>query len=368
MIRRALALPLVVWPGLATGAPSASGSLRASVGAEIDTNARREIEAPIVTDGLLRVVVDAVGRVDLGHGWSVSGQLLAGVKRFVEESSEDQWAQFSRLQLTKTIGPVTIGPSGAFRISRVRRGVRDYTLLRARLNAEAELGGGRLAGLWYGWEAYQFEPEPRFSYAGPSGGLFLRQRLGDPLLLTGWFEIYQRAYDGPILVADAAEPARIFCQPTDARPCLLRRDSEFRVGAQLRYEGPLLAVVSYQIARQRSNSEPPLEDVVRHRVSGLATASLPLGLLLSVQAALQVFDGDTPTGQLLLGDEDEDRNNVQVQLRRAIWGEVSVEARYAHYANQLGGGSDLDFSRHTVFLGLSLRTEGRTVDDRGVGR
>ena len=108
--------------------------------------------------------------------------------------------------------------------------------------------------------------------------------------------------------------------------------------------------------------------MVRHRVSGLATASLPLGLLLSVQAALQVFDGDTPTGQLLLGDEDEDRNNVQVQLRRAIWGEVSVEARYAHYANQLGGGSDPDFSRHTVFLGLSLRTEGRTVDDRGVGR
>jgi hypothetical protein len=203
---------------------------------------------------------------------------------------------------------------------------------------------------------------------GPSGGLFLRQRIGDPLLLTGWFEIYQRAYDGPILVADDADATRIFCQPTDERSCLSRRDSEFRVGVQLRFEGPLLAVVSYQVARQRSNSEPPLEDVVRHRVSGLATAPLPLGLLLSVQAALQVFDGDSPTGELLLGDEDEDRNNVQVQLRRPVWRAVSVEARYAYYANQLGGGFDLDFSRHTIFLGLSLRTEGRTVEDRGFGR
>lgn len=372
MTRRAFALLMLGWPGLALGAPTASGTLRASMGGEVDTNARREIEElaeePIRTDALLRVVVDGEGRADLGRGWRVSGQLLAGVKRFVEESSEDQWVQFTQLEIAKTIGPVTIGPSGAFRISRVRRGVRDYALQRARLNVEVELGGGRLAGMWGAWDAYQFEPEPRFSYAGPGGGLVLRQQLGDPLLLTSWFELYQRLYDGPILVAGDGNAERIFCQPTASAPCLRRRDSEFRVGAQLRYRGPVLAGVSYQIARQRSNSEPPLEDVVRHRVSAFATAPLPLDLLLSVQAALQVFDGDTPTGELLLGDEDEDRNNVQVQLRRPLWSAVSAEARYAYYANQLGGGSDLDFSRHTFFLGLSLRTEGRTVDDGSGGR
>jgi len=365
---RALALLLLAWPGVAAGAPAASGSLRVSVGSELDTNARREIEQladEIQTDGLLRVVVDGFGRLELGRQWRLSGQLLAGGKRFFEQSSEDQWAQLTNVELTKTIGRVTFGPAGTFRISRVRRGVRDYALQRGQVRAEANLGAGWVSGAWGGYLAYQFEPEPAFSHAGPGGGLFVRQQLSEAFLWTAWFDGFWRDFDGPILISDdVGGGRRILCDPAVAVRCPDREDSELRWGVQLRYRGPVLAGVSYQLARQRSNSEAPLEDVDRHRISGFATVPLLWDVLLSVQAALQVFDGDSPTGELLLGDEDEDRNNVQVQLRRPLFAQVDLEVRYAYYANQLGGGSDLDLSRHTVFAGVSVRTEGRTVDER----
>jgi len=326
---------------------------------------------------VLRAVIDGGGHVALGRGWTLRGQLLAGAKRFVDESSEDQWAQFSAVEVRKSWGRFSLGPYAAFRISRMARGVRDYAIQQARLRADWDFGRGWNAGLWGGFVAYQFDPVPDFSYAGPSGGTTLSKELLEGLRFTGWLEGYVQDYEGRILVIEGdagGSTQRELCEPDEGRPCPGRLDTQVRLGGQLRVSGPWVAGVSYQVSIQRSNSEEPvpgepgLEDVDRHRIGAFATVPLGWKVLLSVQGALQINDGDSLTDDLLLGDEDENRTNVQAQVQRVLWGPVSLVLRYAFYANQLGGREGFDFSRHTVFGGLTVRADGATVDDRASRR
>jgi len=232
---------------------------------------------------------------------------------------------------------------------------------------------------------YQFEPDARFSNVGPGGGGLLRKTWASDVSINGWPEGYHRAYDGPILVLaptvdDApmglAPTAPVFCVPDQSEiACEARRDDEVRAGAQVRFDGDWVGGLTYQVSVQRSNSEErsnagadgediALEDVTRHRISAFATFPTVWRVLLSVQGAVQINDGTSLTDALLLGDEDENRTSIQAQLRRPVFGDVSVEIRYAFYGNQLGGGVDFDFSRHTVFAGLSLRAEGTTVAEQ----
>jgi hypothetical protein len=125
---------------------------------------------------------------------------------------------------------------------------------------------------------------------------------------------------------------------------------QLRVGGRLRWAGPILLVgAAYQVSLQESNSEETdvevdggtervaLEDVTRHRISAFLTVPLVWKVLLSAQGAIQVNDGTSLTDELQLGDEDENRTSLQVQLRRPVFGPVSVEVRYAFYTNLIGG-------------------------------
>lgn len=383
-----LGLFLLLGPLAARADPSAAGSLRASLGTEVDTNARRAIEptdaepidGAIQTDGLFRLVLDAYGRVDLGRGFELRGQFLGGAKRFMETTDQDQWSQYSSAELRKRWGGFMLGVAGSFRITRLRSAIRDYAQQVAQLKSEVELGAQWVAGASVGWLAYQFEPQPDFSYSGPSASLSVRTTLTGGLVFGGWVEGYLQDYDGPILVLEDDVLNRgVLCTPTIADiPCEARRDVQVRVGGQLRYDGDWIGGVSYQVSVQESNSEErpgggpngediALEDVVRHRIGAFATVPLVWQLLLSVQGAIQINDGTSLTDALLLGDEDENRTSLQAQIRRPLFADVAIEARYAFYTNQVGGGVDFDFSRHTVFLGLSVWTEGATVDGRGPG-
>jgi hypothetical protein len=388
MIAPALAL-FAAWPAGVAAAPAgtkaettaprgarADGNLRTSIGAEFDSNALRRIEASAdaetPADGLLRVVLDGYGTLRLARGWQIRGQLLTGAKRFFDLSSEDQWAQFTSADVSKRWGRLSLGLYGGFRITRTRRGVRDYAYEQARLRGELDLGRDWTAGLWGGLAAYQFEPEPRFSYVAPGGSAFLSKTFSEDLQLTTWVEGLGVLYDGPILVVGGEDP---FCDPGDRPECPDRRDRVVRVGGRIRYAGPILLVgAAYQVSLQESNSEETdvevdggtervaLEDVTRHRISAFLTVPLVWKVLLSAQGAIQVNDGTSLTDELQLGDEDENRTSLQVQLRRPVFGPVSVEVRYAFYTNLIGGGVDFDYARHTVFGGLSVSAEGTRIE------
>ncbi len=349
--------------------PRVSGALRAAVGPEIDTNARRQIELPdeppddtdfdlpsVVTDGLLKVVIDGGGRIRLGRGWELHGQLLAGAKRFVNESTEDQWAQLLSAGLAKRWGRVVIGTDGSFRISRMRRAVRNYSWQQARLQTEVDLGAGWAVGGWAGWFAYQFEPREEFTYSGPQGGVFGRYAFARPWTLYAWVDGWLKDYDSTILVGTPVGPR--FCEAEEP-DCADREDTELRTGIRVQWSGKVVGALGYDLRLLRSNSEPPLEDLDLHRVSGFVSVPVVWEILATARCALQLRFGDSPTFDLALGDEDENRNKCQLQVRRPITPALDFDIRYAAYWYRIEGGPsapDLEYLRQTVFAGISFRT------------
>ena len=108
----------------------------------------------------------------------------------------------------------------------------------------------------------------------------------------------------------------------------------------------------YLLRLQRSNSE--LENIDRHRISLQGTVELPWALMLNVLAGLQINTGVSVTDTRYLAEDDENQNSVQVQLGRALSEDLGLEARYALFANQFTT-AEVDFLRHTVYLGLRYR-------------
>jgi hypothetical protein len=376
----------VLWPLLltltATGAGSAAGGLAGSLdlrlgsGAEWDTNARRAIGgadaapagAPAAPegDGLVRLLLDASGRLDLGPTHALTLGNTLGAKRFATLGTEDLLAHELSVGGVHRVAPwLTALPSGLARSSRVRSGARDHdvvlaslalvaTPLRA-LELEASAGAGRFA----------FAPEPRFSHAGPRAGGALTLHPGARTSVSLRLDHLWRDYEGnaPLVVTgpDGA-PLLSFC---DAPPlpagCVPRprKDRELQLAAGATYRGLFVLGGQYLLRRQRSNAA--VEDVDRHRVSLFATLPLPLGATGSVLLALQVNDGLSPTDARLLAEDDENQNSVQLQVRRKVSEQLAVEVRYALFANQFST-ADVSFVRQTVHVGLGFR--GRLLGER----
>jgi len=132
----------------------------------------------------------------------------------------------------------------------------------------------------------------------------------------------------------------------------LRRDTEVQLAAGVTYRGGILVGGQYLLRRQRSTSE--LENVDRHRLTLFGTVGLPLDLTLSGLAALQINTGASLTDNRFLAEDDENQNSLQLQLRRPLFEGLSIEARYALFANQFSTAA-ANFVRHTVYLGVSYR-------------
>lgn len=342
--------------------------VRASAGAEVDTNARRAIAGAagsdaVVADALVRVTAEVRAQLRSREGHFLVGQLGAGAKRFVEQGPEDLLAYRAQLEGRLGLGAGWfLGARGWGRLSRIRNRQRDYELG----ELTAELGwreGAFEAAAFGGGSAFGFGIEPRFDYVGVSVGARLGWRPWRDLFLgvQGGFRV--RDYAGNALVVAASvdgtlPPRRTFCEDP-ARELEVgyrcsprnRRDDEVRVGGTLRWLGDFLLELGYLARIQRSSSE--LENVDRHRISLLATFALPARLDLSVRGGLQINDSVTLTDRAFLAEADENQNVLQAQLQRPIEGPVTAELRYALFANQFADVA-AEFVRHTVYLGLAV--------------
>ncbi|NJK90070.1 MAG: hypothetical protein HC923_12250 [Myxococcales bacterium] len=247
------------------------------------------------------------------------------------------------------------------RLTRVRELTRDYSLTRGQLRIEYSFGSATSLALWGGYAAYDFVPQPEFSFEGPLAGASARRDIADGWFVSAWVEGQLYAYDGPPL--QSSEGLAVFCVDCEDN----RFDREVRFGAQLARRGAWLGGLDALVRIQDSNSEAPLEDITRLRLTANCTVPLFWELLLSVQGILQINFGRSPTDLATQDNEEEqNRNNLQLQLRRPISSQVSVDVRYAWYANfiqgsdEVSGDTALGFSRHTAFLGLTVRTEAET--------
>jgi hypothetical protein len=335
-------------------------SFRVSAGGEWDTNATRSIEGAggdVVSDGLVRLVVDTRVRFDPAPGHQISAGYLLGAKRFFREQTEDLLVHNLNLSSGHVLVPWLIASIvGAGKMSRIRNGTRDYNLgyvdgaltFRPLGQLDLEAHGG-ISG-------FTFPAEPNYDYLSPRVGGALTYRPIRGLSLTGGFDWVWRRYDGNALVR-TTENMLSFCMPEEQErnicvPAGKRRDTEAQISINATYRGSFVVGGGYLLRLQRSNSD--LEQVDRHRISAFGTVGLPFDFTLNLLAALQINNGVSITDTLFLAEDDENQNSVQAGIGYRIVGDLVAELRYALFANQFAT-NDVSFLRHTVYLGLGYR-------------
>ncbi|MGF1511508.1 MAG: hypothetical protein ACFB9M_18600 [Myxococcota bacterium] len=345
------------------------GSLRASLGGEFDSNAQRAVEdtdeategTPFtgeqVADGLVRFITEAQGSWTPSSRWNLGGRLTVGAKRFLSETEQDLLTYDILIRGQHRIGRWFAETYAANKLSRVRNGSRDYSLTRVGLSGGLQLGPATLIVLAEFWE-YDFEVFPDVNYISPRLTVTTRWQLSQAFQLSTSVTGVYRDHEGEATELVDGVPV--------LRPGVGREDRELMLLGALDYGGPFLAGVWYIGRLQRSNSDT--ENIDRHRFGAYATVGLPWRLYLSFRGALQFNFGRSDTNLRLSGDADENQNSLQVQLRRQVTRRLSVEVGYALFANQFSSqetdvslvGTQGDFLRQTVFLGVTGYFEGRT--------
>jgi hypothetical protein len=362
------------------GTPAADAiRVRAGLGVEFDTNARRavdgrELDLPgldeeVVGDALGRVVVDVAGGLEVGAGHRLRLGLTLGAKRFVAEATEDLVAQALRFDGHHRLGPewrVTTHFRG--RSSRIRDGSRDYDLASGGAGLTFAPGAfdvGVRAQLF----GFRFLPERNYDHLGPSVRAEAGWRPVGGARVAAFAGRAWRIYDGQGLViaeplpgADVG-PKLTFCEDPDAeraagRTCSSRprRDADWLAGIRATYRGQLVLSGGYDLRVQRSSSA--LENVDRHHIFASVVLTLPWQVDLGLEAALQINDGAAVSDTLQLAEADESQNAAQLKLSRPLTAWLDVELRYSLFASQFGPQTRASFLRQTVYAGVATHVAG----------
>ena len=365
------------------------GRLRLAMGSELDTNARRAIQGAavegdavafpnasrpfeVVSDGLLRVVLDSAAGLRFGDHSELRGHYVLGAKRFFQETTEDLLVQEIGLASQHRLAdPLQFIVDGTYKGSRIRSGLRDYDVLTAGLELVLRLGGGWLLDVQGRLTRFEFATEPRFDFWGPRGSAALTYRPHRRFTIAARGGVTRRLYDGRALVERiyVGDPGQsqledtgglTFCENPAAElmngyqctPAGERRDLEVTASLSLSYRGPFLISAQYLMRLQRSNSD--FENIDRHRFELTATFVMPGRVTVNVLGALQFNQGVSITDQKFLADADENQNSVNIGLQRPLTDTVYLEGRYALFANQFNE-ADVTFFRHTGYIGLGYR-------------
>jgi hypothetical protein len=368
MIRAALALL-----SLGVAAPAAAGTWRATaeLAGEVDSNVTRAEqggEGAPVGAALVRGGGEIAGAGATGWGrWSLRGGADLRVVGDGAIVGEDLAALTGELRGDRAVGdrPVRLG---------VRAGAYDVVGLdgdAARafrwMFAETSLvlaDGTRRAALSIGVRDFTYKPEPRLDWRGPTLALALSSeawRGGDADAPTT-LEVFAhaglevRGYDA-LSFADACPPGS-----PPSRACLgtvgeERSDLHHRVVAGATYTGDRVYAADYELTVNDSASHR--QSWVRHRVTVSATTGLPLGLLATARASVQVDQyldplaiPDDTRPQSVTSIDDDNRSSVSVLLARRLGARWTAEARWAFWTDALAD-DDLAFRRHLVSLGVT---------------
>lgn len=338
--------------------------LRLVSGSEWDTNAQRAVargDRDIVSDGLVRLLVDTHAQLAITGDDHLRASYTLGAKRFFREQGEDVVAHDLRLGTTHRLaGPLGLHADGRFRASRMRNGLRDYTLVNGGAGPLLELGDFVLSAYAH-YERFGYGITDTLDYQGPVTGAELSWRGTKKLSITGFaahawrgFEVNARqdvSTEEQLKVDTCDGPAR---DPLCEDP-YRRKDRELGAGVRALYQGSFL--LGGEISARFQDSNDALERIDRYRLSIFATIPLPLELLLSFLGGLQFHRGLSATQASNLVEDDENQNSLEVQLGRKITAALSVNARYALYANSFATNDDTRFFRQTFYLGLSYELD-----------
>jgi hypothetical protein len=342
-------------------------SFRLAAGAEWDSNARRtvsrELTDPTDGDAVARLIAEVDTNVTVSRTDRVALGYVLGTKRFFGVESEDLLAHSLTAGTFHGLSKVFSANSfGSLRAMRMRSGRRDYTIGSFGAGGAFHFSDFTLSSN-LAYTTFDFIPDQRLSYAGPSAAADLTWRPAPRLSFSAHADHYWRNYRGnaivtaELLVGNVVNVRPTFCDGSDGLlppACAARErdDRELGFGVRGGYRGKLHVSGEYLFRIQRSSSD--YENIDRHRAAVHGAFPLPLDLTLNFFAALQLNSGRSATETLLLAEDDENQSTVQVGLSRKIGDALALEVRYALFANQFTT-AEFTFVRQTFYSGLSYR-------------
>lgn len=367
-LRHAACLVSLLTLLLGTSAALADDATRVvfKVGGEYDSNAQRVVVDDAVEDGLVRAFLKVDVEREAGALGRFDVKLLFGGKLHGSVSQEDAVVTslsttWSRLLVA---GEGVLGEGvwlgawlrGDFADRSERRSERDY------------LRGGAVAGLQAGWgpvtvtagggyRGFVYKPDLASNHAGATAETSLAVDIWEGLRARASYTFIARNFEVERLVEDSGAVVL----DTAGQ---LREDALHAARIELAWRGTFLLSGSYGLQVNRSNSFGP--GLVRHIGEASWTQPLWWGLRLAVTGRLQrtVYDDVVRIDETLQID-DEDRNQLVVGLNvplppfateSGIERVLGLEVRYSLYTEALGG-SEADFVRHLVYVGLSVELD-----------
>lgn len=324
--------------------------LRAESALGFDSNITRTEGSDRLAGPLARAVLDVSQAARLDRvNMAITYQ--GGARKFMDAETED--GLFQRLigQVMAAVARrVVVGVAAQAQNRTTRDPIqpRDYTRLGGGPTVALRLDQVRLS-LSGQVGRLVFQPDPDFSASSVGGSAGLRWRRkawqvdGRVGLAERQFEGRRRIFAGR---SNEGDLSRLGDGP--------RVDAVLTGGVGVRYQGDVLARLSYSGVRNTSNSYRA--GFVRHLVSGAVTTAIPLDCVLSARLDLQQVIYDDPQA-LSLGTfiEDENRSSVALRLERPLVGEFSLVAHLGGWFNAFGSGPE--YSRYTTLLGVAANID-----------
>jgi hypothetical protein len=322
----------------------AAGHVWAGLG--VDSNAPRDFASPgsqTFPDGFLFALVDGQAALRAGKSISIFGNYTAAGRKFVFLGSQDTLVQSANLEIDFKMSPsIGVGLLGR---ARDRRGAeRDYTDLvggayvafvpDASVDVRVSVAGHRF--LFYNRFAY--------SWWGPDANISARYRFNrqHSLSISGQFN--PRSYNANR-------------NPKPDEPDVIdtvRQDAVLGGSVNYSFRGPFQFSLGYGYFDQTSNSHG--ESIRRHRISAMAGARLPWGIMALASGVLQFAaypDGIYLSQELAVIEDDENSSSVTLKVVKPLGEHFELDIRYAGYFNQFPG-IQFFYTRHVVSLGLGI--------------
>lgn len=361
--------------------PDEHYTLRAELGAELDTNAHRtEIvnvagvaNPPLVSSPLARGVLAASLSDAPADGQQIAMSATLAAKLFESAAARDEdvgIAETTIMWRASVGGRSAVALSNAYYEAFQRDAPppvysddrRDFRSLSPAVRFLHALGDHADVGVVAGYRLFVFKPDHSYDFQAPTAGLDLRWARETDDGGADWEAAFhasyeRRAFDGHPFVAAACMSS--VCPPVSGPGDRL---DQFGTGAvEVARTGRVLLGAGYALHVNVSNSFG--ETVTRHFVTARFAAALPFDLFVSARAEILFAHyadevvvaqaQDAAAGRAFVSIEDENRNNARVELSRGLGDRLQLIARYTFYANELGAG-DVTYRRQTALLSLAF--------------
>lgn len=339
---RARIVAVVICCSATAGAVEFSGRARASIGAGVDTNPRRDFVSPdagtptaMVMQGVLNLSGFMQGeRGTLGAAYDIGGRKFIGV--LTEDTVIQSLQVDGTLWLGRSFGLGFIGRA------RDRRGAnREYTDLSAEANIQFTPDPQLEFRLWGNAHRFIFWSGFQVSFWAPEGGVLARYRFNKrhSVMVNGNYShrtFNSTAYD-PDMEPGETPKTRV--------------DNFVLVGAMYSYRGPVVFSLGYGFFDSTSNSRG--WSLRQHRVTLVFGAPLFWSIMVMLDVNLRF--NEYPDGLyinpdiLTLDESGENLSSGVVKLVRPFGDHFEIEARYGFYYGRLPK-NDFVYLRHVATL------------------